>query len=120
MGDKIEQKTNEFGQSPFNPTAKPTEIVTAPTGLDVASDPGKYYGTNLDPIVDGISRRAACNYSDAAYEGFVGTGLHFYDFFKFARAEALVYFRDKHGAPLNFEKLHEVQRDLLGLRKVVD
>jgi len=98
--------------SPFNPDNNPVSTTPAPTGVQVADNPGAYAGTSFDPLIQAVSCRAVSLFSGDGVAVFPTWG----EWFKVEPFGALDYFTVTHnGHKLNFNNLSGNQRQSLGL-----
>ena len=86
----------------------------APTKAETAFNPGKYYGTQFDPLNSVISHTSSVVIERfQTRPGFVGGKVT--DWFRFDAAAMMAWFANQHGAPLNLANLHPMQKIAMGL-----
>lgn len=105
------------GISPMGPMHNDAGLTKAPTIHEVADDPGKYSGTQYDPVNKHVARLAMQNASFDDKADSLPVNMTFHEAFRALPDVALRAFAlDHDGHKLNMDKLSAKQRELLGLK----
>lgn len=102
--------------TPFGTLESDEGKTKAPTLAEIAADPGRWSGTNMDPVYTFVPA-VVLNVFSLEESGFQGP-YEWWALYRHAPKEALLYFQMRFGGQmLNLLKLSPSQEILLGLRK---
>lgn len=88
----------------------------APTGPQVAADPGRFYGTVYDPLTSWPTHGVVTNFATMGLEeAFIGGSGPVTLWFQRDPEAFKRWFRANFNADLNMDKLHPAQRSAMGL-----